>query len=135
MVLSSANAQTTVNDCSECPICCVTTTSDGNNVYTCSDNELTCKLKPRTDFRILLTTFLIILGFAFGIPLIIRIIDFFVFKRPCNAKMSICECCVNYLCLCICCRKSKKNTKAIRSKKTMKAEGTKAENPDELEKL
>ena len=61
-------AEKAAASCNECPICCITGTGDdGAPTYTCSDNELTCKLKPKTDFSVLLTTLLIILGFAFGI--------------------------------------------------------------------
>lgn len=108
---AGVNAQedgSVVTSCSLCPICCVTSTgSSGSPTYTCSSNELTCKLNPRTDFSILLTTLLIILGFAIGIPMLIYIIDFLVIRRPCNSKMSVCEFCVNYLCLCICCKKNR----------------------------
>lgn len=81
-------------------------------MYTCSSNELTCKLNPRTDFSILLTTLLIILGFAIGIPMLIYVIDFLVIRRPCNSKMSVCEFCVNYLCLCICCKRNRGQDRA-----------------------
>ena len=105
---------TVVAECGLCPICCVSTTdADGKDAYLCTDDQLTCKLKPKTDFSVLLTTLLIILGFAIGIPLIVFVIDFLVIRRPCNSKMSICEFCVNYLCLCICCKKAEKQKQKI----------------------
>lgn len=66
-------AETSATSCTQCPICCITGTGDdGAPTYTCSDNELTCKLKPKTDFSVLLTTLLIILGFAFGNALVTK---------------------------------------------------------------
>jgi len=46
-----------------CEVCCAKN-SEGN--YYCHDNGLTCRLEPQSDFSILVTTLLIILGFVIG---------------------------------------------------------------------
>ena len=141
MLASVVRPQTTANgtvaSCSECPICCVTSAdAEGTEIYKCTEDQLTCKLKPKTDFQVLLTTLLIILGFAVGIPLIVFTIDFLVIRRPCNAKMSICECCVNYLCLCICCKKRMQKNKTIKSAQSIVSKDAQKDlGNDEVERL
>jgi hypothetical protein len=53
-----------------CAVCCKSVAVLDNSAaltnFTCTSDGLTCKLKAHGDFGILVTTFLILLGFAIG---------------------------------------------------------------------
>jgi hypothetical protein len=104
--MSNWAASCNVLKCTTPNMCCKSTAVLDQSIsltnFTCTDSTYTCKLQGSADFKILVTTLLIILGFTIGIPILILIIDFFVIRRPCKYKMSVCEFFIFFICLCKC---------------------------------